>query len=269
MSHPDNFFTEITGVPIHYARPPVAPYATRGKSYRFYALKDFEDQLTACFTELWQICSLGKPEVVTSAGTYVDKVGYHGKGRAVDIDAIFWQSRDFVTLDYPSDPVFYLGVEAILRRHFGTVLNYLYNVDHRDHFHIDNGSPVKFIRSSRSRVLFLQAALTYIFDLPLLIDGIYGENTTSATNKALEESGISGDIDTVNVWTGLLLAIAEKGFAKASPELDPPALLRNLYQTIENELANSSSRKQIETALNAFANHEQTQKWLIKFEDDQ
>lgn len=262
MSRPQNYFSELADVPVHYARPPVAPYATRGRSYRFYSVQDFENDLNGCFEELWQACPLGQAEVITSAGTYVNKTGFHSLGRAIDIDAIFWPERDFVTLDYSSDPVFYLGVEAILRRHFGTVLNYLYNEAHHDHFHVDNGSSVKFSPSSRSRVLFLQAALTHVFDMPLLIDGIYGDDTTEAAQGALNQIGSSEDIENVNAWKMLLSSIAEKAFAQSSPVLTPPVLLQNLYQTINDELAETPSRKRIETALNAFADHEQTQEWL-------
>ena len=53
MSRPQNYFRELAGVPVHYARPPIAPYASRGKSYRFYVLENVENELNACFEELW------------------------------------------------------------------------------------------------------------------------------------------------------------------------------------------------------------------------
>ena len=265
MARPDNFFTEIAGVPIHYARPPIAPYGTRGKSYSFYTTAAFEQKLTICFEELWATCPLGAAEIVTSAGTWVDKPGYHGLGRAIDVDGIFWAERDFVTLDYPSDPVFYLGIEAVFRKHFGTVLNYLYNAAHRDHLHIDDGTEVAFYSSSQSRTFFLQAALTHVFDIPVIIDGIYGNQTEAATKEALNLIGSSGKIENKRTWKKLLSSIAEAAFEQISGELNPPELLRRLYHVIEAELAGVESRKRVETALNALANHEETQKWLASF----
>lgn len=265
MSRPDNFFTEIAGVSTHYARPPVAPYGTLGKPYTFYSTLEFEQKLTPCFEELWETCPLGAAEIVTSAGTWVDKPGFHGFGQAIDVDGIFWTKRDFVTLDYPSDPVFYLGVEAIFRKHFGTVLNYLYNIDHRDHLHIDDGTEVAFYSYSRSRVLFLQAALTHVFDIPVYIDGIYGNQTETAAKEALERIRSSGNIKNKRTWKMLLSNIAKEAFKHTITELSPPELMRHLYQIIELELAGTDSRKRIETALNAFANHAETQKWLNSF----
>ncbi len=262
MSRPQNYFKELSAVPVHYARPPIAPYATRGKPYRFYTTKPFEGKLTACFDELWTVCPLGKAEVITSAGAYVDKPGYHSKGRGFDLDAIFWKQRDFVTLDYPSDPVFYLGIEAIIRRHFGTVLNYLYNRAHRDHFHIDDGTPVKFSSQSTSRVLFIQAALTYIHDIPVIIDGVYGQQTSTAIKDILARIGSSGKIETIATWKKFLLNSAEIAFKSVEKELTPLDLLQNVYTTLENEVGDTEQRKRIEVAMNAFSNHQDTQKWL-------
>ena len=144
ISRPTHSFKTLGGVPVHYARPPVAQYGSRGKPHTFYCEAGFQKQLDSMFDELWLKCPFGKAEVITSAGAFVEKPGQHGKGRALDIDGIFWAERDFVTLRYPKDTKFYLGVEAILKKHFGTVLDYNYNKDHHDHFHVDNGSNVGF-----------------------------------------------------------------------------------------------------------------------------
>ena len=268
MSRPDNYYTELAGVPVHYARPPIAPYATRGKSYRFYSQEEFEQKLNTCFEELWEVCPYGVAEVITSAGAYVNKSGYHGLGRGFDLDAIFWSDKDFVTLDYPSNPVFYLGIEAIIRRHFGTVLGYLYNPAHHDHFHIDDGSTVEFSSTSKSRALFLQAVLTHVFNVPVLIDGIYGNQTSTAIYKILDDIGLSGDLENEALWKQFLLSISKSAFDQELPELSPPEILRHLYATIDTELAGSESRKRIETALNAFVDHEQTQEWFKTFNEN-
>ena len=157
-TRPANSFKRIADVPVHYDRRSSSDYGTRGVATRFYATTNTERKLDQCFLELWDRCPYGKAEVITSAGTWVNKPIYHGKGRAFDLDGIFWSNRTFVTKwdGYQGgDRRFYFGVEAILRKHFGTVLNYLYNAPHRDHFHIDDGTSVGFQSGSKSRVLFL------------------------------------------------------------------------------------------------------------------
>jgi len=112
---------------------------------------------------------------------------------------------------------------------------------------------------------FLQAALTHVFDIPVIIDGIYGNQTEAATKEALKLVGSSGNIENKRTWKKLLSSIAEAAFEQISGELSPPELLRRLYHVIEAELAGVESRKRVETALNALANHEETQKWLAAF----
>src|SRR5207247_6704118 len=125
-------------------------YAARGKPEKCYSLAPFETELDDCFQALWHICPLGQAEVIASGGAWVEKPGFHGQGRAFDLDGIFWAGKGFVTLHdgfQGGDQVFYYAVEAIVRRHFGTVLDYNYDIDHRDHLHLDDGT-----RSEERRV---------------------------------------------------------------------------------------------------------------------
>lgn len=170
----NNFFKKLAGIPVHYARPPLAPYGTKGVEYKFFSEKDFEEKLNTAFSELFERAQLEKPEVITSAGAYVNKSGYHGRARAFDLDGIFWKDKVFITKNYPSDKSFYLGVEAVLRKHFGTVLNYNYNRAHQDHFHIDDGTEIGFNTASKSKVLFVQDSLSQILEIPVSVDGVYG-----------------------------------------------------------------------------------------------
>ena len=271
MSRPNNYFTALAGVPIHYARYADSRYAygTRGKPYKFYATEAFERKLEACFDDLWETCPYGQAEVITSAGAYVNKMGYHGKGRAFDLDAIFWHDRTFITRDYPLQKEFYLGVEAVLRKHFGTVLNYLYNSAHRDHFHVDDGTEVKFYSASKSRVLFVQAAIVHVFDIPIAIDRDWGNETEGAIDQTFERLTIQGDIQDRDVWLHFLARIAETGFNIVQPEPEertPLNLIHDLYSIIGEELKDSAVRKPMEAALNTFVNHEETQEWLKKYE---
>ncbi len=272
MARPDNFFETLAGVPVHYDRfaSPFG-YGTRGKPEKFYCISSFETKLDQCFQEVWDICPLGKAEVITSAGTWVEKPGFHGQGRAFDLDGIFWASKGFVTLQdgfQGGDRAFYYALEAVVRRHFGTVLDYSYNVDHHDHFHLDDGTTVDFQPDSPSRVKFLQGALTHVHGLPVEIDGGYGPQTKQAVAAASRTLGIAGDIETPSVWREFLVGTAEKGFGAATEpvaEKNPLEPLHDVYTVIDQSLADTGFRKQVEGALNAFANHDETQAWLDRY----
>ena len=166
MRRPANVFKRLAGVPVHYDRfnEPGFGYGSRGKPHRFHSEESFERKLRACFKELWATVGddYGEPKFTTSAGAYADKSGSHGLGRGFDLDGIFWSSKSFITANYPQDRQFYVAVEALLRKHFGTVLNYEYNAARRDHSHIDDTSPKGFSASRRTVGLFLQTALTTI-----------------------------------------------------------------------------------------------------------
>lgn len=233
MPRPSNFFTTLSGIPVNYDRfPPPNDYGTRGASYRFYATPSFENKLDKCFEELWGLCPDGRAELITSAGAFTDKPSFHGQGRAFDLDGIFWSNRTFITFKdgyQRGDRKFYFGIEAVLRKHFGTVLDYLYNADHRDHFHIDDGSTVGFRGSSTSVVSFLQASLVYVLDISVGasgIDGDYGSNTKAAVRQALSRLGITGDIGNVNVWLQFLTGVAQTAFGTRS--LSPMAIAESV-----------------------------------------
>lgn len=267
MPRPQNSFNSLAGVATHYARPPVAPYGTRGVSHTFFTTSGFQQRLEAAFNELWNTCPNGRAEVITSAGTYVEKPGFHGLGRAFDLDAIFWRDKDFITLNYQSDKKFYLGVEAVMRKHFGTVLNHLYNADHRDHLHLDDGTEVGFSASSRSRVLFVQAAIVHVFDVAIDIDGVFGDQTEGAIRTVFQRLGISQSLNSSQGWLAFLTGVARTALGVASNAVHTPlTLLHDAFNIIDSQLDGNESRKPIETALNAFANHDETQAWLSRFE---
>jgi hypothetical protein len=278
-NRPANFFTQLAGVPVHYDRlPPQFPYGSRGKAMNFHSTPAFQQKLEACFQELWQVCPLGKAEVIASAGAFVAKPGFHGLGRAFDLDCIFWKDKGFITLHFPMDRRFYLGVDAVLRKHFGTVLNFHFDNAHRDHFHIDDGTSIGFFPGHKSRVAFLQMALTFLFETPVVIDRDIGPQTNGATREVLERLGLAQPSEMATaanlhsklnaVWLQFLDKAIEAGFkgVTAAPvELNPLELLENVHELVERELSGHAARKQIETALTTFANHDATAAWLEQF----
>jgi hypothetical protein len=61
-------FSSLAGVPVNYAREPVAPYGTRGRTHAFNCTPEFLRKLEACFDELFRLIPLGRAEIITSAG---------------------------------------------------------------------------------------------------------------------------------------------------------------------------------------------------------
>lgn len=257
-------FTELAGVPVHYDRmKPPFQYGTRGKPLTFRADEGFLKKLEACFGDIWR--ELGKAEVITTAGAYVNKPhSMHNRGRAFDLDGIFWSDKKLVTAGFYDDPKLYLTVEAVLRKHFGTVLGYFYNPAHRDHFHFDDGSKIGFSISSRSRMLFVQAFLKFSLGKAVALDG--RTIPLGSFDKFMEVTPWS--------WTRFLdYTIRElKGSKAAIPEDKegtPLDLLHDVYEAVREELQDTSLRKPIELALNRFANNEEVQEWLKQFKADE
>ena len=232
MGATDIRFSKIAGVQINYDRDSPQDYGTRGRAGTWATDLQFHNSLEICFQDLWNVCPLGKAEIITTAGTFVSgNPGMHGLGRAFDLDGMFWRDRSFVTLNdgfRNGDRKLYFGINAVLRKHFGVVLNYLYNADHRDHFHIDDSRSVNFSADSQSTVYFLQGALVHVMGIsvgqsenildPDDIDGTWGDNTNRGVVRALSEFGINGSIANRAVWINLVDAIARRAFDSTLPD---------------------------------------------------
>jgi len=249
---PNHSFQTLAGVPVHYARSPVAPYGTRGQPRRWHATPDFERRLDRAFAELWQHGPSGPAEVITSAGAWVDKPGYHGRGRAFDLDGLFWPAgteprEQLIATSYGDDAVFYLAVESILRRHFGTVLNFLYDAAHRDHWHLDDGTPVAWDPGSRSRVLYVQAALRQVYGHHLVVDGEFGPITEAALRRTCLQNKVPENLTVPEAWRAFLLRTARVGFAQTrrGPQEGPGHLFNHPIGTITTSITISETVEQV------------------------
>ena len=290
MPRPSNSFTTLGGgVPVHYDRLPLAPYGSRGVPHTFFSTVAFEAKLDSCFEQLWELNPFGRAQVITSAGAWVNKPGFHGLGRAFDLDGIFWAEKSFVTLRdgfEGNDRRFYLAVEAVLRMHFGEVLNYNFNSAHRDHFHISDVEP-GFSQGRSTTVFFLQNALTFVLGHTVGIDGEFGPQTNGALTAALGELGIGGSLNNLNVYRQFLTAVANRVFhptpspesaeevapmaeseSRSVTEATPEELLLAVYNVIDQELGCTSIKPIIEGAVNAFASHPDVQKLIAVSEAD-
>lgn len=186
-------FKSLADVPVHYDRDRPQDYGSRGRPASYEAQQELIDRLACAFEELWTLW--GQAQIILTAGAYVDKPGWHGRGLAFDLDGIYWQDKVMIAAEYPNNPKLYLGIEAILRRHMGTVLNWYYNKAHRDHWHMQWDGRQEFI-GTVSQTYFLQAALTYVYGEVVTIDGIYGPHTREALSRALDYV----DLESGHIW---------------------------------------------------------------------
>tara|TARA_R110002020_G_scaffold15555_42_gene55483 strand:- start:749 stop:1402 length:654 start_codon:yes stop_codon:yes gene_type:complete len=208
----------LAGYPVHYDRTTSDAYGKPGTPIRPLIDDRFARECEACFSQLRTAIGrrFGGLKVILTGG--VGRAGqgasYHHRYRAFDLDGLVFDETTLIATEFPSRPEFYLTVEALLRLHFGTVLSYTYNQAHRDHFHIDNGSSVKFETMSKSRVQFLQNALFHIFDIPVGRDGVYGPETDGALRIARDELGL-GPLSDRDNWRTFLEAIHTRGIERA------------------------------------------------------
>jgi hypothetical protein len=243
---PTNVFRSLAGVPVLYDRHSQGDYGVRGRPHDFHVTQSFEDALDACFAELWRVCPLDRAEAILSAGTYADRAGsQHSRGMAMDIDAILWPQRRFVTLDYPTDKSFYIAVEAILRRHCDFVLTYVYNAAHHDHFHVDKAGQMGFGKS-RSKTCFIQSLCRHVLGISVAVDGRWTPETEEALESAQRSLGVTSDVRQLDSWRNFLKAAAERAFADALSAPLPQSIggiTLELADTIEEVMADHPLRK--------------------------
>lgn len=249
----------INNIKLHYARLPQYPYGTSGKPYDFHVDDAFFTQLETAFNEVFANCPLGKPNIITSAGTLVAKPGTHGSGKAFDLDAIFWDDHQIVANNYIHQKELYLGIESFLRKHFGLVLNYSYP-NHKDHWHIDTSVIVDYQEASQSETYYLQMVLKDIYQKPVIVDGLSGPQTRKYTKEVFTRLNIDSPITTKKNYLKFLDITGKIAFKLSEPQLNPLQLLENLESVI-NDLP-SAYKHQVDEALNAFLVHDATTTWI-------
>lgn len=206
----------IDGVPVHYARDLVPALRNEGKQRSFESTRTFKNKLDATFAELWEHCGLGKASAIVTAGAFVNKTGKHGQGEAFDLDGIVWHANDrrperrWWAIDHDIDAAFYWGVGGILNRHMRFVLHARYDADHLDHYHVDDTTGPRFSTAS-SAAGWLQAALTFVHAIPVVIDKKFGPQTAGAAKTVLERLGLGNDL--AANWLDFNLATAKIGMS--------------------------------------------------------
>lgn len=184
MSATERAYRTIGGVTLRYVRisPAVSPYYARSTRELEEKLDRFSYNL-AFAPPAWY----GRLRWIGTAGAYVNKPGYHGLGRAFDLDIVQWRHAGCRPLRYHhvSSKLArrrrYIAVDALARRWFKYVLNGFYNAAHRDHLHFDTGGgALVFNPGYRSDTVFIQRAANVMIGANLVIDGIYGPLTDRA-----------------------------------------------------------------------------------------
>lgn len=242
-------FHSLGTVPVYYARANAAygdlsrttAKTVRGRTRRLEP--SFLQLLSACVSELYWLSygALGPLEAIVSGGAWVPESARRGprdrhvRGIAFDLGGLHWAGHQWsdhgvtgqvLTCLAASElqrrgeeSALYLGVEACLRRHFGTVLGIHYNDDHRNHWHLDTGSRVGFWTrgpGAKTRVTFLQAALAKIWDsYHGRVDGDFGPLTIAAMRATQDQLSL-GPFENQDglAWRRFLLLTAMAGIAQ-------------------------------------------------------
>jgi hypothetical protein len=222
-------FDSLANVPCYYARVNAAygDLSKATKSRKRKLASSFLNRLNACIAEIYWMTfgPLGPLEAITSGGAYVRKAGWHSKGKAYDLGGLHWPGAKLILIElakeyhqdpenYPEEYPWYLAIESIIRRHFGTVLGIHYNRAHWNHWHIDPGTKVGFWDKgfgSQTRITFLQAILKTIWGC---YDGELDGDCGPKTQKAIEEIRkqlILAPLTNPGSWGQLLLMTAVNG----------------------------------------------------------
>ncbi|CAL2093917.1 conserved protein of unknown function [Tenacibaculum sp. 190524A02b] len=256
---------QINGIPLHYARLTNHPYGTRGEQRNFLIEENFLTILENALKEVFENCPLGVPEVITTAGIFVNKPGQHRHGKAFDLDAIFWENETLVTTNFVHQKELYLGIESFLRKHFGIVLNYYYP-NHKDHWHVDTSVPVDYNQSSKSETLYVQLALKHIYKEEILVDGIWGRQTSGIVKEVFNRLGIHTPITTKANYIKFLDVTGKVAFKLCEEKATPIHLLDNLNEVIED--LPQQNKLAVREALNSFLDHHDTANWLGDLSDE-
>jgi hypothetical protein len=216
-------FDRLVAVPVHYDRLPAPKnYGSKGEGRTFRCRNKLKLTLEECFAELFGVWGRGSPSLILTAGTIGDGENAHGQGFAFDLDGFYWGDKKFMMLDYPSNRLFYIGINAHLFLYFSQVLSYHYP-QHKDHFHVDFNFSFNFRPASNAQTFFLQTCLKYIFGKDIGktgiehdgVDGVYGGDTKKALKEVLAAVGLSGEggLTSPVVWKKFLQMSRAKAFA--------------------------------------------------------
>lgn len=201
-------------------------YDISGEATRFRFDPDFYRQLERWLTEFGELTGLPSPDRLHSFGSWTDGGdacdSWHNSGRAFDLARLvagdqvqvscrydLWRAYSGTRLDFFRTR--YWAFAASLHLHFAYVLTYLYDANHHNHIHVDNGRSGSdlsvFSTRSPSQVQAVQAMLNYLWNEPVPTTGDWDRETESAVDAVLQRQQIDRGIDSsTETWHAFLRA---------------------------------------------------------------
>ena len=174
----------------------------------------FFSQLGSWLDDYLRLAGTSRPDQVWTYGSWLDGHpkcdSWHDAGRAFDLSRLVTGNAVEVSCRYDIWGTYtgskleffrtrYWTLAASLHLHFEYVLTHLYNADHHNHIHIDNGRSgdqlSSFDTDSVSQVQAVQAILTHLWNKSVTICGEWNRETRDATGEVLDSAGIGGTID--------------------------------------------------------------------------
>lgn len=218
-----------------YARLADLPlvYEVNQRRSEFSIEGGFAGQLEAWLTDLVDLTGW-RPRQLWTYGTWTDGgsswSSWHNAGRAFDLARLRLGGDVEVTCRYDQwrdlsgDPLTearrgYWAVAASLHKHFAYVLTYLYNAQHHNHIHIDNGRSGSemslFSGRSPAQIQAVQGICRYLWDAPMEITGAYDRATREAVAKIIGDlptgDGLTEDLSDQRTWAAFLDASVRRG----------------------------------------------------------
>ena len=180
----------------------------------FWFNSGFFGQLGGWLDDYLKLAGTSRPDQVWTYGSWLDGQpqcnSWHDAGRAFDLSRLvtggavqvscrydIWSTYTGAKLEYFRTR--YWAMAASLHLHFEYVLTHLYNADHHNHIHIDNGASGSrlstFHADSVSQVQAVQAILTHLWNKPVPVSGRWDRETRNATGDVLDGTKVGGTID--------------------------------------------------------------------------
>jgi hypothetical protein len=204
-------------------------YEVNGRRTAFRFDEAFFARLTSWAGDLADVLP-SRPKLLSTYGSWTAGGSacdsWHHAGRAFDIARLTladgsvvswrfdqWRSLDGARLDEARRR--YWALAAGLHQRFAYVLTYLYNAQHANHIHVDNGrsgnADSTFSPRSAVQVQAVQAVCSYLWSQPVELTGRWDAATRTATGRVLDRLGLADTLDASASWSGLLRASVERG----------------------------------------------------------
>ena len=172
------------------------------------------------------------PRELSTYGSWTDGGmacdSWHHAGRAFDLARVRlvdgtevscrydrWRSLEGARLDEARRR--YWALAAGLHAPFAYVLTYLYDGQHANHVHVDNGrsgdGDSSFSARSTVQVQAVQAICRYLWSQPVELTGRWDAPTRRAAGQVLDGLGLDDSLTAAGSWSGFLGAAVARGRA--------------------------------------------------------